>query len=220
MTGVQTWALPIFRVMGDLRRQGVAIIYISHRLEEVFELADTVTVLRDGRHVVTGPVTAFCRQSLIASMVGPPKSEMTDSKSQIGGACLGGGPAGSDQAASQEPALCRRAGPAAAGEALSGKQVPAPSSSSIGDSRSSSLREGGVSGGNGCAADARPAEAAAALIVRGLSRAGAFADVSFAVYRGEIVGLTGLVGAGRTELAQAVFGLVEAEAGEIGRAHG
>ncbi|HOY56796.1 MAG TPA: sugar ABC transporter ATP-binding protein [Verrucomicrobiota bacterium] len=155
-------ARALFRVMGDLRRQGVAIIYISHRLEEVFELADTVTVLRDGRHVVTGPVNAFSRQSLIESMVGPPKSRVADFQSQIAGACLGGGAVGSDRVAAEE---------------------------------------------------------AAALVVRGLSRAGAFVDVSFAVHRGEIVGLTGLVGAGRTELAQVLFGLVEAEAGEV-RVHG
>jgi len=158
----------LFRVMGDLRRQGGAIIYISHRLEEVFELADTVTVLRDGRHVVTGPVTAFSRQSLIESMVGPPKPQIAEPRPRIAGVFGGHG--------------------RAAGE---------PDR----------------------AANARPAEDAAALVVRGLSRAGAFADVSFAVHRGEIVGLTGLVGAGRTELAQALFGLVEAEAGEV-RVHG
>ena len=60
----------LFRVIGDLQHRGVAVIFISHKLDEVFRLADAVTVLRDGRHVATCPVGEVTREKLIALMVG------------------------------------------------------------------------------------------------------------------------------------------------------
>jgi ribose transport system ATP-binding protein len=60
----------LFTIIGDLKAKGMGVIYISHRLEEVFEIGDRVMVLRDGRHVVTKAVAEVTRQSLIESMVG------------------------------------------------------------------------------------------------------------------------------------------------------
>src|SRR5262249_44338395 len=60
----------LFRVIGELRAQGVGIIYISHRLEELYQIADRVTVLRDGKAVATGVLTEVDRATLIRWMVG------------------------------------------------------------------------------------------------------------------------------------------------------
>ena len=60
----------LFDLMLDLKRRGVSIIYISHRLQEVFRLADTITVMRDGRHVATRPAAELDEGQLIAMMVG------------------------------------------------------------------------------------------------------------------------------------------------------
>jgi ribose transport system ATP-binding protein len=60
----------LFAIIGDLKERGIGIIYISHRLEEVFEIADRVMVLRDGRQVVTKPVNEVTREHLIERMVG------------------------------------------------------------------------------------------------------------------------------------------------------
>jgi len=60
----------LLRVIRTLRDRGLAVLYVSHRLEEIFAIADSVTVLRDGRHVVTAPVSTFTRDSLIRHMVG------------------------------------------------------------------------------------------------------------------------------------------------------
>jgi rhamnose transport system ATP-binding protein len=110
-------------------------------LEEVFALADTVTVLRDGRHVITAPAGELDAAKLIRHMVGRELGDLF---------------------------------PKEAAE--------------IGDPL---------------------------LEVRGLTREGVFRDVSFALRRGEIVGLAGLVGAGRTEVARALFGIDPLDAGEI-----
>ena len=131
----------LFRVIQDLRERSVAVIYISHRLEEIFQIADTVTVLRDGRNVASMPAREWSSERLIAAMVG------------------------------HEP----------------------------------------VPPGNRGARTGGPAF----VEVRGLGRRDDFADVSFQVGAGEIVGLAGLMGAGRTELAEALFGLDPADTGEI-----
>jgi inositol transport system ATP-binding protein len=130
----------LFDLVLDLKRRGISIIYISHRLQEVFRLADTITVMRDGRHVATCPVAEIDEDQLIAMMVGR----------------------------SLDPAV---AAPECAGEVI--------------------------------------------LEVRGLAREGRFRDISFALRRGEILGMAGLVGAGRTDVAAAIFGLAPATAGEI-----
>ena len=131
----------LFEVISDLKRRGVAIVYISHKMDEIFRIADTITVLRDGHYVATHDAGELDRERLIALMVGR----------ELGAEFL--------------------------------------------------------------KSSAQPGEAA--LEVRGLTRAGKFRDVGFQVRRGEILGIAGLMGAGRTELVSAIFGLAPAEAGEI-----
>jgi inositol transport system ATP-binding protein len=131
----------LFEAIGDLKRRGVAVIYISHKMDEIFRVSDTVTVLRDGRHVATAETGEMDESRLIAWMVGRPLDA-------------------------------------------------APP-------------KGAVEGGD------------VALEVRGLSKAGGFRQVSFAVRRGEILGIAGLMGAGRTSLVSAISGLAPAESGEI-----
>jgi rhamnose transport system ATP-binding protein len=131
----------LFRIIRDLRERGVAVLFISHRLEEVFALSDTVTVLRDGGHVITATAAELDTAALIRHMVGRELGELFPKE-----------------------------------EAEIGLPV---------------------------------------LEVRGLTREGVFRDVSFALRRGEILGLAGLVGAGRTEVARAIFGIDRLDAGEI-----
>ena len=133
----------LFGLIRRLRGQGVAIVYISHHLPEVLELADRVTVLRDGRHVATRPAADIAENDLIRLMVG---RELRDIYGRRG------------------------------------------------------LTERG---------------AVPRLRVRDLSRPGAFEAVDLAVGAGEIVGLAGLVGAGRTELGRALFGAEPAASGRI-----
>jgi rhamnose transport system ATP-binding protein len=136
----------LFAVVRDLRASGVGVIYISHRLEEIFALADRVTVLRDGQSVGTSPVGEINEAALIRMMVG---REMT--------------------------------------------QIYPPSESAPGKIVLS-LRDLGCAGSG----------------VHG---------VTLDVRAGEVFGLAGLVGAGRTELARILFGLTPATSGEI-RLHG
>ena len=128
-------------VIRDLQRRGVAVIYTSHKLDEIFRIADAVTVLRDGRLVATLPIGELDENRLIALMVGR-------------------------ELETAPPA-------------------------------------------------ARKERGEVALEVRGLSRPGRFRNVSFQVRRGEILGIAGLMGAGRTDLAAAIFGLKPAGKGEI-----
>ncbi len=131
----------LLRIVRELTDRGIGILYVSHRLDEVFELCDTITVFRDGHHIDTRPVDGFTRDSLIEMMVG--------------------------RAITQEyPA----------------RQV------NHGDVR---------------------------LRVQGLTRYGIVHDVSFHVHAGEILGITGLVGAGRTELLRLIFGADRPDAGSI-----
>lgn len=131
----------LFAIVRKLRERGVGIIYISHRMEEVFTLADRVTVLRDGQYVATKPVTETSHDDLISMMVGRTIDQMF-------------------------PKL----------DATIGKPV---------------------------------------LEVRDLVRRPLTKGVSFSLRAGEIVGLAGLVGSGRSEVAQVIFGINPAESGEI-----
>src|SRR5688500_1101861 len=131
----------LFRIVRQLKASGTAIVFISHRLEEVFEISDRITVLRDGKFVETVWATDTTRQQIISMMVGR----------ELG-------------ALYERPA-------AQIGEPL--------------------------------------------LRVENLSSDGRFADVSFDDRRGEIVGLAGLVGAGRTDVAQSIFGIHPRSAGRI-----
>jgi rhamnose transport system ATP-binding protein len=131
----------LFRLVRRLREERTAIIFISHRLEELYSLADRVTVLRDGTYVDTRSMKDVTRDDLIRMMVG---RTITD---------------------------------------LFPKQ------------------------------DVRPGDIV--LKVENLTRAGSFQNVSFELRRGEIVGLAGLVGAGRTNVARAIFGVEPATGGSI-----
>lgn len=131
----------LFALMRQLKEQGVSIVYISHRLEEVFEICDRATVLRDGKWVATETVADLTRNEIIRLMVG---RELT--------------------------------------EAI--PKVAAP----VG----------------------KPA-----LVAKNLTRRGILHDVSLTLRQGEIVGLAGLVGAGRTETARVLFGADKLDSGTI-----
>ena len=128
-------------IVRELRDQGLGIIYISHRLEEVYEISDRIMVLRDGEHVETRPVGELDREALIELMVGR-KLE--------------------NEFPSHTP--------------------------DIGEER---------------------------LVVSGLTRGSVVRDISFSVRAGEILALTGLVGAGRTETVRLLFGADRPDAGSI-----
>lgn len=125
----------LFDRIRRLRSDGVSVLYVSHRLHEVFELADTVTVFRDGRWVSTDRCDALNQDTLIQRMVG---------------------------------------------RSITGRR----------DGATRNIEAG------------RPR-----LTVRGLTRVPAFEDISFDVYAGEVFGLAGLVGAGRSEVARCIFGI-------------
>ena len=131
----------LFRLVRRLRADGTAIIFISHRLEELFELADRVTVLRDGSYVGTRLMKDITRDDLIRMMVGRTITNLFPKQ------------------------------------------------------------------------DVRAGEVV--LSVENLTRVGSFHDVSFDLRRGEILGLAGLVGAGRTNVARAIFGVEPATGGRI-----
>ncbi len=129
-----------FVIIRELKAAGITILYISHRLEEIFTIADRVSVLRDGQYVTTLPVRETNRKELIGLMVG---RELK-----------------SDYPGSQSP------------------------------------------------------PAAVALEVRNLTGNGV-RNISFSVRQGEILGIAGLVGSGRTELMRVIYGAEKAERGEI-----
>ena len=132
----------LFALINEVKSNGCAVIYITHRLDEIFELADEVTVLRDGCSQGTFPIHDMTVDQLITLMVGRELATVFPKQS------------------SQPP----------------GTEV---------------------------------------LSVSKLCRAGAFQDVSFAVHRGEILGLAGLMGAGRTEVVRCLFGLDPLDSGQV-----
>ncbi len=131
----------LFNLMRQLRSEGVSIVYISHRLEEVFEVCDRATIMRDGKWVATRDVSSLDRDEIIKLMVG---RELKDAIPKV---------------------------PANLG-------MPA-------------------------------------LKVTGLTRGKALKNVSFEVRQGEVLGFAGLVGAGRTETARAIFGADPIDSGSI-----
>ncbi len=132
----------LFSVIRTLRSQGVGIIYISHRLEEIFAIADRVTVLRDGHTIATRNASEVRREELIELMVGRPLASVFPKR--------------------------------------------------------------------------EVAQGETALELRNVSSAAAgVRDISLSVRQGEILGVAGLVGSGRTELAETIFGLTPADSGEI-----
>ncbi len=131
----------LFSLVARLKTAGTGIVYITHRMSEVFALADRITVLRDGRHILTDDAANLDRPALIRAMVGRDVSE--------------------------------------------------------------ARHEG----------ESRRAEVA--LEVRGLERGADVRGVDLTLYRGEVLGLAGLMGAGRTELARLMAGIDRPDAGEM-----
>ncbi len=132
----------LFKLLGKLKQKAITVIYVTHRMDEIFRLCDRVTVLRDGRHVATERVADTTRDRVVEQMIG---RELT----------------------SQTP-----------------RHVSQPLGNEL-------------------------------LRVERLSSPGRFHHVSFTLHAGEILGLAGLVGAGRSEVAQAIFGLDPRTTGEI-----
>jgi rhamnose transport system ATP-binding protein len=184
----------LFAVITTLRESGVGIIYISHRLEEVLTIADRITVLRDGLIVATGSPAAFTQSDLVRHIAG-----RGDSVPVVGSAMpvVGSGMPVVGSGFSRN-------------KTADGGAVPVVGS---GFSRNGAAESRAVPSSN---VDPTTASADAMLQVRHLSSAShGVRDISFAVRRGEIVGIAGLVGSGRTELAETVFGLRRADAGTI-----
>ncbi|MFT3865159.1 MAG: sugar ABC transporter ATP-binding protein [Solirubrobacterales bacterium] len=133
----------LYEVMRNLKAKGTTVVFVSHFLSEVLALADTVTVMRDGRHVRTVPAAEETESSLVEAMLGRPL-----------------------------------------------------------DTAYPGLPD--------C-----PAEAPARLIVEGLTAKGRFEDVSFSLRGGEVLGVAGLIGSGRSEVARAIFGADPYDDGRI-----
>lgn len=131
----------LFAKVNELKQQGIAFVFISHRLEEVFELCDQYTVLRDGKWIASGNVSDVETDQLIAMMVGRDIEDIY-------------------------PKLL-------------------------------------------------PPRNKVLLEVKNLGRTGVFSNVSFQVMQGEILGLAGMVGAGRSEIVETLFGMNRADQGEI-----
>jgi rhamnose transport system ATP-binding protein len=138
----------LLRIVRQLRSQGVSVLYVSHRMEEIFAVSDRVSVLRDGKLVGTRITSEVNSDELIRMMAG---RELPDLNSRTHGA------------------------------ALTGFSVPGP----------------------------------VVLQADCLTAAGFFRDISFSVREGEIVGLTGLVGAGRSEIVRAIFGVDQYDSGSV-----
>lgn len=131
----------LFAIINELKSSGVAVIYISHHLEENFEISDRITVLRDGRYITTQPTSALNVDSLIRLMVGRDLSEKFPKES-----------------------------------VQRGEEV---------------------------------------LRIESLNQGERLHDISFTVHRGEVLGIAGLVGAGRTELVRAIFGADPIDSGKF-----
>jgi ribose transport system ATP-binding protein len=140
----------LFELIRKLRSQGLSVIYISHFLEEVREIADSFTVLRDGKSVATGDIASTRDEELITQMVGRPVETLFPSRGPVL-------PEGHDD----------------------------------------------------------PAEWRAILEVRELAAPPLLQGASFELRRGEILGIAGLMGSGRTQLVRTIFGLDQAQSGTI-----
>ncbi|TQI68003.1 sugar ABC transporter ATP-binding protein [Clostridium sp. KNHs216] len=131
----------LFQIIRDLSSKNVSIIYISHRLEEILDIADSITVLRDGQYIETVDASTVSQERLVELMVGRTLDNIYPKE------------------------------------------------------------------------DAPIADVA--LEVRNLSRKGVFDNVSFQVHKGEILGISGLMGAGRSEIARAIFGIDKLDGGSV-----
>jgi galactofuranose transport system ATP-binding protein len=138
----------LFGVIRQLREEGVGVIYISHRLDELYEICDSVTILRDGRVVHAGELAELSRLQLIAYMLGRELAEVEEE---------GATGFGEEHEAAREPVL----------------------------------------------------------EVQGLTQRPRLREITFDVRPGEVVGLAGLLGAGRTETAKAIFGAEPLDSGSV-----
>ena len=132
----------LFTTIGELRGRGVAVLYVSHRLSEIFRIADRVTVLRDGKRVDTRPIAGLTEREIITMMLGRELEILDVHKSA-------------------------------------------------------------------------PSEATPALTVRDLSTRGGLGPLSFELHHGEVLGVAGLVGSGRSELMRTLFGISARSAGHV-----
>lgn len=137
----------LFTVIRELRDRGVAVLFVSHFLEQVYEISDRITVLRDGQLVGEYPVDELPREKLVSAMVGREIDEFA----------------------------------------------------AISSAATRTIDRGGVP----------------VLRATGLGRRGAVQPADVSVYRGEVVGLAGLLGSGRTELARLLYGADRADSGSI-----
>lgn len=131
----------LFSLISELKKQNVAIVYISHRMAEIYEIADQITILRDGQHILSKEVSNISEKELVRAMVG---RELND---------------------------------------IFNRQK-----ADIGD---------------------------VVLEVKNVSREGVFEPISFQVRAGEVLGFSGLIGAGRTEIMRCIFGLDKMTTGEV-----
>src|SRR5918995_4515206 len=139
-----TEAHSLFALVQRLKERGISIIYISHRMDEIFRITDRITVLRDGRHILTEDTAALTMNHVIDAIVGKSMEQAFEWR---------------------ERSVDRSVAPL--------------------------------------------------LQVRNLSAGSRVQDISFDLYPGEILGLAGLMGSGRTELARAIFGIDRVDKGEI-----
>ena len=148
----------LFEIVQELRRKGLAILFVGHKLQEVLEISDTITVLRNGQKVAEGNVSQFTHSDLVRHLTG---RQLPDRQS----------------------------------ERVSEKWHRHPADDSSAPSRCHKVDT--------------------VLRVTELTRRGAFESIHFEVRAGEILGVTGLLGSGRTELARSLFGLEPADSGRI-----
>ncbi|MFF7496814.1 sugar ABC transporter ATP-binding protein [Streptomyces rubiginosohelvolus] len=139
----------LFRVIENLRGQGIAVLYVSHRMDELYRICDRVTVLRDGRHIHTGELAPLERMQLVSMMLGRDMAE---------------------------------------------------------------VRRDGLTG---FAAEGHDAARTPVLTATGLDRRHQLHDISVELYAGEVLGLGGLLGSGRSETAKALTGALSLDGGEI-----
>ena len=195
----------LFAVVRELRASGVGVIYISHRLEEIFALADRVTVLRDGESVGT---------RLVRAQPSPHPSPLPRGEGEthpVSRPSKRSGMAGTRRTILPLPEGVGR------GEGEGGFSKPFASDSSQPNITESELIKLMV--GREVSSIFPPAESELGKVVLSLKNLGCAAsgvrNITLDVRAGEVVGLAGLVGAGRTELARILFGLTPADAGEI-----
>ncbi|MCR4431543.1 MAG: sugar ABC transporter ATP-binding protein [Tepidanaerobacteraceae bacterium] len=131
----------LFNIVKKLKEDGASIIFVSHRIEDIYKIADRITVFRDGNYIGTWEKSQLSRDDLIKFMAGREITQLFPKK-----------------------------------KINAGREL---------------------------------------LRIKGLSKKGVFTDISFSLHEGEILGVTGLIGSGRSELAQAIFGIHPVDAGMI-----